>query len=160
MPQRNNRPLDVVICTDGSTTGRLGPGAWAAILVFGTHEKEISGYIPDGVGNGRMELMAVCEGLKALKRACRVRVISDSEYVVKGINTWLESVWVKKGWRTNSGKEPKHRDLWEQILYYKKIHDIEAVWERGHSGHHLNERADKIARGLRESHKNASNASA
>jgi ribonuclease HI len=157
VPHRN---LDVVIlCTDGSTAGKIGPGAWAAILVYGTHEKEISGYFPDGCGNGRMELMAVCEGLKTLKRSCRVRVISDSEYVVKGINTWLGQ-WVKKNWRTNTGKEPKHRDLWEQILYYKKIHSIEAVWERGHAGHHLNERADKIARGLRESHKNASSASA
>lgn len=160
MPRASDKPLDVVIlCTDGSTTGRIGPGAWAAILVYGTHEKEISGYFPDGVGNGQMELLAVVEGLKRLKRACRVRIISDSEYVVKGVNTWCHQ-WLSRGWKSKTGKEPKFRDLWQQILDFKAYHDIEAVWEKGHSSHVLNNRVDAIARGLRESHKNASNASA
>jgi ribonuclease HI len=113
-------------------------------LVFGTHEKEISGFYESGVTNIRMELYACIQGIKSLKRACCVRVISDSEYVVNGVNTWA-SQWAAKGWRTNSKKPVVHQDLWQELLDLKKIHHIEAVWERGHNGHVMNERADRIA---------------
>jgi ribonuclease HI len=157
VPHRSSYP-DVVITTDGSSTGRVGAGGWSAILVFGTHEKELSGYFEDGVTNIRMELYACLQGLKALKRACKVRIVSDSEYVVKGVNTWCHQ-WEARGWRTNTKKDVVHRDLWEEIIEMKKFHTIEAVWERGHNGHAMNERADIIARTARENgQKNANSA--
>jgi ribonuclease HI len=139
---------EVVIYSDGSSTGKVGAGAWAAILVFGTHEKEICGFYADGVTNIRMELYACIQGIKSLKRACRVRIISDSEYVVKGVNTWA-SQWAARGWQTNAKKPVVHQDLWQELLDLKKTHHIEAVWERGHNGHVMNERADSLARGAR-----------
>ena len=117
-------------------------------MVYGTHEKEIFGYFEENVTNQRMELYAVVQALKTLKRSCNVRIISDSEYVVEGIKTRLGQ-WVKKGWRTNAGNEPAHRDLWEEVLALQKMHNIEAVWERGHNGHAGNERADRLARTAR-----------
>ena len=143
---------DVTIVTDGSSTGKVGPGGWSAILIFGTHEKELSGYYAEGVTNIRMELLATIEGLKSLKRSCKVTIISDCEYVVKGINTWCHQ-WPGRNWRTKAKNDVSHRDLWEQIIQLKKLHEVTAVWERGHNGHTLNERADSLARGIREKNK-------
>ncbi len=124
---------------DGSSLGNPGFGGYGTILRYGKSEKIISGSEANTTNN-RMELKAVIEGLKALKAPCKVSIVSDSTYVVKAINEWLEN-WVKKNF-----KNVKNVDLWKEYLELSKPHKIEAAWVRGHDGHEENERCDKIAR--------------
>jgi ribonuclease HI len=140
---KNKRP-EVEIFTDGACSGNPGPGGYGAILRYGEVTKEISGYSPDTTNN-RMELMAVIEALRLLKRPSKVRVFSDSSYVVKGMNTWL-SGWVRRNW-INSKKQPVlNRDLWEELMKLSLPHEIEWKWIKGHEGHKENERCDELAR--------------
>jgi ribonuclease HI len=87
-----------------------------------------------------MELLAVIEGLRALKEPCEVEIVSDSSYVVKGINEWLEN------WKQKEFKKVKNPDLWKEYVEVSKPHKIKATWVRGHNGHEENERCDKIAK--------------
>ena len=128
-----------VIYTDGSSLGNPGPGGYCAILTSGSHEKVISGS-EENTTNNRMELLSVIEGLKALKEPCEVTVISDSTYVVKGINEWLKN-WVRKNFR-----EVKNPDLWKSYVEVSKNHKVNCQWVRGHSGHEFNEKCDQVAR--------------
>jgi ribonuclease HI len=134
----------VELYADGACSGNPGPGGYGAILRYGDTTKEISGC--DGeTTNNRMEMMAVIQGLLILKRPCRVRVVTDSNYVVKGMTEWVEK-WIRRKW-VNSKKEPVlNRDLWERLLELSKIHRIEWLWTKGHEGHKENERCDKLAR--------------
>lgn len=129
----------IALFCDGSALGNPGPGGYAAILRFGDREREICGGEVHTTNN-RMELLAVIEGLRALKEPCDVDVISDSSYVVKGINEWLEG-WVKRDF-----KKVKNPDLWEEYLEVSKSHKINAIWVRGHDGHVENERCDLLAK--------------
>lgn len=129
----------ITLFCDGSALGNPGPGGWAAILRFGNAEREICGG-EIHTTNNRMELLAVIEGLKALKEACEVEVVSDSSYVVKGINEWLEG-WIKKDF--NKVKNP---DLWREYMNIAKEHKVEATWVQGHNGHTENERCDVLAK--------------
>ena len=129
----------VTLFSDGSALGNPGPGGYGAILRFGKNEKEISG-AQEHTTNNRMELLAVIEGLKALKEPCEVDVVSDSSYVVKGINEWLD------GWVARSFKKVKNPDLWQEYREVSKPHRIHAIWVRGHNGHEENERCDILAR--------------
>lgn len=129
----------ITLFCDGSALGNPGPGGWAAILRFGNAEREICGG-EIHTTNNRMELLAVIEGLKALKEACEVEVVSDSSYVVKGINEWLEG-WIKKDF--NKVKNP---DLWREYMNIAKEHKVEATWVQGHNGHAENERCDVLAK--------------
>ncbi len=129
----------VTLFCDGSSLGNPGPGGYGGILRFGKYEKEYGGNELKTTNN-RMELKAVIEGLKLLKEPCEVKIISDSSYVVKAINEWLEN-WIKKGF-----KKVKNPDLWQEYLEVSKPHKIKATWIRGHNGHTENERCDKIAR--------------
>ena len=129
----------VTLFSDGSALGNPGPGGYGTILRFGDKEKEISGS-EEHTTNNRMELLAVIEGLRALKEACDVEVISDSSYVVKGINEWLVG-WVKKDF-----KKVKNPDLWRDYLEVASGHKIKGTWVRGHNGHEENERCDILAR--------------
>ena len=134
----------VEIFTDGACSGNPGSGGYGIILRYGKKEKEISGYCPDTTNN-RMELMAVIEGLKTLTRPSRVRIVTDSNYVYKGITTWING-WLKRNW-LNSRKRPVlNRDLWERLLTVSKPHQIEWRWIKGHSQHPENERCDKLAK--------------
>lgn len=141
--------MEVDIFTDGACKGNPGPGGWGAILRAGAHEKELWGG-EAGTTNNRMELTAVIEALKALKRASTVRVHTDSKYVQQGITAWIHS-WKKNGWRT-SGKQPvKNADLWQDLDALVQAHEVSWHWVKGHAGHPENERADQLAnRGVDE----------
>jgi ribonuclease HI len=134
----------VDIYTDGACSGNPGPGGWGAILRWNGHEKELFGYAP-ATTNNRMEMTAVIEALRSLKRLVPVRVHTDSQYVQKGMTEWIHG-WKRRGWKT-AGKEPvKNEDLWRALDELAAGHAIEWFWVRGHAGHPENERADELAR--------------
>lgn len=137
-------PEPVEIYTDGSSRGNPGPGGWAALLRFRGHEREIGGR-EAYTTNNRMELLAAIQGLEALRRPCRVRVVTDSTYVRDGITRWL-AAWKRRGWRTAGGQPVKNVDLWQRLETAASGHDVRWVWTRGHSGHPDNERVDRRAR--------------
>jgi ribonuclease HI len=133
----------VDIYTDGACRGNPGPGGWAALLLAGAHEKEISG-AENATTNNRMELMAVIAALEALKRASQVRLYTDSQYVRRGITEWLAQ-WKARDWKTADRKPVKNQDLWQQLEQAAARHRIEWHWVRGHTGVAGNERADALA---------------
>ena len=134
----------VEIFCDGACSGNPGPGGFGAILRYGGNVKELSGGARDTTNN-RMEMTAAIEALRQLTRPCRVRITSDSQYLVKGMTEWIEG-WQSKGWR-NSKKEPVlNKDLWEMLLALTKPHSVQWKWVRGHAGHAENERCDQLAR--------------
>ncbi|MDE3060503.1 MAG: ribonuclease HI [Pseudomonadota bacterium] len=135
----------VEIYTDGACSGNPGPGGWAAILVHGQAEKEITG-AEAHTTNNRMELMGAIGGLEALKGPCRVDLYTDSSYVQKGITEWLPG-WKRKGWKTADNKPVKNADLWQRLEEAAAPHEVDWHWVRGHAGHAYNERADKLAVG-------------
>ena len=134
---------DVEIFTDGACKGNPGPGGWAAIVRSGGREKELSGGEAETTNN-RMELLAAIRGLEALKRPCRVALYTDSNYVRDGITKWVHG-WKRNGWRTADKKPVKNEELWRALIEAAAPHAIEWHWERGHSGHPENERADRLA---------------
>lgn len=135
----------VTIYTDGACSGNPGPGGWGAILVYGEHEKELSGGEADTTNN-RMEMMAVISGLEALSSPCDVTVVTDSEYVMNGMTKWLKG-WQARGWKTADKKPVKNADLWQRMVQASSSHTLYWQWVRGHNGHEMNERADALARG-------------
>jgi ribonuclease HI len=139
---------EINLYSDGSSLGNPGPGGWGTILEYNGKEKEFCGG-QDNTTNNQMELKGVIEGLKALKEPCLVNVISDSTYVVKAINEWLEG-WVRNKWKTASKKPVKNIELWQEYLEVSKTHKIHAVWVKGHAGHEHNERCDILARTFAE----------
>lgn len=139
----------VEIFTDGACRGNPGPGGWGAVLRLGTIEKELWGGERETTNN-RMELTAAIQALAALKRPVSARVHTDSQYVLKGINTWIHA-WKKNGWRTSDKKPVKNADLWQELEQAASPHRLEWIWVKGHSGHPENERADALAnRGIDE----------
>jgi ribonuclease HI len=134
----------VEIYTDGACSGNPGPGGYAAILKYGQEIREISGYEVETTNN-RMEMMAVIEALRQLKRPCTVRVITDSQYVVKGMTEWIQG-WTKRNWLTSQKKPVLNKSLWQELLRLCKKHKIEWQWIKGHDGHPYNERCDQLAR--------------
>lgn len=135
---------DVVeIYTDGACRGNPGPGGWAALLLKGGVERELSGAVA-ATTNNRMELQAVIEALQALKRAVRARLYTDSQYVRLGITAWLVS-WKARGWKTSDRKPVKNQDLWMQLDALVAGHELEWHWVKGHSGVPGNERVDALA---------------
>ncbi len=134
----------VEIFSDGACSGNPGPGGWGTLLRCGEHVRELSGYEPETTNN-RMELMAAIAGLEALKRPCRVRLTTDSQYLKKGMTEWLPG-WIRRGWKNAQKKPVANRDLWERLLELEKQHQIEWCWVRGHAGHPENERCDELAR--------------
>ena len=133
----------VDIYSDGACKGNPGVGGWGALLRFGDHEKRLCGG-EASTTNNRMELTAVIEALKALKRHCQVRVHTDSQYVQKGISEWLPG-WKRKNWKASTGKPVKNQDLWQALDAEAGRHEIEWHWVRGHAGHPENEEADRLA---------------
>ncbi len=140
----------ITLFSDGSALGNPGPGGYGAILRYGDKERIISGG-EAYTTNNRMELLGVIEGLRALKEPCDVTIISDSSYVIKGINEWLEG-WVKRNFA-----KVKNPDLWQEYLRVSQPHQIHGVWVRGHNGHPENERCDVIARDEAEKFKKGLN---
>jgi ribonuclease HI len=138
-----NQLTRVDIFTDGACQGNPGPGGWAAILVSGQHRREVSGYA-SATTNNRMELQAALEGLRNLKQPCEVDLYTDSQYLKKGMESWL-SKWKKNGWRTASKEPVKNADLWEALEAEASKHTMRWHWVKGHAGHVENERCDFLA---------------
>ena len=135
---------EVTLYTDGACSGNPGPGGWGAILIYKDYKKEMSGGDKETTNN-KMELTAAIEGLRALKEPCRVKLYSDSKYLIDGITKdWARS-WRAKGWKKSDGKPALNVDLWEQILTLDEYHEIEYIWVKGHAGNPYNERCDRLA---------------
>ena len=134
----------VIIYTDGACRGNPGPGGWGAVLAYGSKKKELFGSERETTNN-RMEMMAVIEALRQLKRPCEVRIITDSQYVVKGMTEWIQG-WVKRNWLTSQKKPVLNKSLWKELLRLCAKHKIEWQWVKGHNGHPYNERCDQLAR--------------
>ena len=135
---------EVEIFTDGACSGNPGPGGWGAILRVANRERELSGGDP-ATTNNRMELMAAIMALEAVKRPCKVRLLTDSNYVRDGVTKWIHG-WKKNGWRTADKKPVKNVELWQRLDAARLPHKIDWIWVKGHSGHVENERADELAR--------------
>ena len=133
----------VEIYTDGACKGNPGVGGWGALLRYGGHEKELFGGEAHTTNN-RMELMAVIEGLRALKKRSQVEIYTDSQYVQKGVTEWLKN-WKARGWKTASKQPVKNDDLWKTLDGLLHSHDLSWHWVKGHAGHVDNERADELA---------------
>jgi len=133
----------VDIYTDGACRGNPGPGGWGAVLRAGGREREIMG-AERATTNNRMELTAAIEALGALKRPCRVRLHTDSQYLRKGITEWING-WKRRGWKTAGRKAVKNQELWRALDEETSRHQMEWIWVKGHSGHPENERADNLA---------------
>lgn len=142
----------VIIYTDGACSGNPGKGGWGAILKFGEHEKEFSGF-EELTTNNKMELTAAIEALNRLKEPCEVELYSDSAYLINCFEKrWLEG-WKAKGW-INSSKEPvKNIDLWKELDRLNKIHKITWIKVKGHSDNEFNNRCDKLATDEIKKHK-------
>ncbi len=136
----------VDIYTDGACSGNPGRGGWAAILVYGTREAELSGFEPQTTNN-RMELTAAIKGLSALKEPCEVTLYSDSQYLVNAINNGWLAGWKSHGWRKADKSEVLNPDLWRELDALLCVHNVCFVWVRGHNGHDYNERCDALATG-------------
>ncbi len=135
--------------TDGACSGNPGVGGWGAVLLAEKNNKiikrkEISGGLVDTTNN-QMELIAAIETLKALKKYTEICIITDSNYVKKGITEWLPS-WKKNNWKTSSKKEVKNRNLWEELEELVNKNKVDWQWVKGHAGNIENERADFLAR--------------
>jgi ribonuclease HI len=133
----------VMIYTDGACRGNPGPGGWGAILKYGRHEKSLSGG-EKATTNNRMELQAALEALRTLNEACQVTLFTDSEYLKRGVTEWMPN-WKRRNWRRKGG-QLANVDLWMKLDEEIVRHDINWRWVKGHAGHPLNERADKLAR--------------
>jgi ribonuclease HI len=130
----------VIIYTDGSAKGNPGNGGYGAVLISGSHQKQLSeGFVK--TTNNRMELLAVIAALEALKNnGTEVTVYSDSKYVVDSVGKkWLFN-WVKTNFK---GK--KNVDLWKRFLLIYPKHKVQFVWVKGHAGNHYNEICDELA---------------
>jgi ribonuclease HI len=133
----------VIIHTDGACSGNPGPGGWGAVLEYNGTVKELKGGTAQTTNN-QMELTAAIEALNALKRPCAVEIHTDSQYVKNGIQGWLHG-WKRNGWKTAAKKPVKNVELWQALDEATKRHTITWHWVKGHAGHDLNERADRLA---------------
>lgn len=133
----------VTVYTDGACEPNPGPGGWAALLLFGKHEKVLSGSEANTTNN-RMELTAAVRTLEALKEPCQVDLYTDSEYLRRGITEWLPD-WRRRGWKRKSGKLA-NTDLWQLLEASLKEHTVTWHWVRGHASDRLNQRVDSLAR--------------
>ena len=136
---------EVEIYTDGACTGNPGAGGYCAILIFKGVEKVVSGS-EETTTNNRMELLAAIKGLKALKESCKVKLYSDSQYLVDAFNKGWINDWQAKGWRTAGKSEVKNVDLWKDLLELMSIHEVELIKVKGHADNEYNNKCDKIAR--------------
>ena len=139
-----NNMDEVTIYTDGACSGNPGPGGWGAILMLGENRKEISSG-SENTTNNIMELTAVIEALKILKRPCKVNIYSDSAYVVNAfLQKWIYG-WMKKGWKTAGGDPVKNKELWQELYSLTKTHDVTFNKVKGHADHEFNNRCDEMA---------------
>ena len=136
---------NITLYTDGACSGNPGAGGWACVLIFNDNKKEMSGG-ESLTTNNKMELLAVINGLKALKEPCNVEIFSDSAYVVNAfLNDWIGN-WIKNGWKTANKKEVLNQELWKELIQLSRIHNIHWNKVKGHSDNELNNRCDELAR--------------
>lgn len=136
---------EVTIYTDGACSGNPGPGGYGAILMLGENKKEISGG-QKNTTNNIMELTAVIEALKLLKRPCKVHLYSDSAYVVNAfLQNWI-SGWIKNNWKNSNKEEVKNKELWQELIALTKTYDVTFHKVKGHSDNEFNNRCDELAR--------------
>src|SRR6056297_3625573 len=139
----SNKP-EVIVYTDGACSGNPGPGGWGAVLRWNGTEKELSGGATQTTNN-RMEMQAVIEALKALKKPCLVKIHSDSALIINAFQQgWIKN-WQKRGWRKSNKKPVENKDLWQEMLKAMEPHQVVWVKVKGHAGIELNERADQLA---------------
>lgn len=144
----------IEIYTDGACIGNPGAGGWGAVLLYKGHQKEISGKA-NYTTNNRMEMKAVIEALKAVKKSeSGITIYTDSKYVMDGITKWIFS-WKNNGWKSANKKPIKNDELWRELDESCANHVIKWVWVKGHDGNHFNEMADKLARKAAESARDA-----
>lgn len=134
----------VIVYTDGACSGNPGKGGWGAVLIYGDKKKEISGYSEETTNN-KMELQAVIEALKLLKRRCDVELYTDSVYVKDGITKWIHK-WKKNNWRTSKKDDVKNKELWMELDRLTNEHVINWNWVKGHTDNEINNRVDELAR--------------
>lgn len=136
---------EVTIYTDGACSGNPGPGGWGAILMYKGNKKEISG-AKKGTTNNVMELTAVIEALKLLKYSCKVKLYSDSAYVVNAfLQHWIVN-WQKNNWKTSDKNDVKNKELWQELVELTNMHDVVFIKVKGHSDNEYNNRCDELAR--------------
>lgn len=134
----------IEVFTDGACSGNPGPGGWGVLIRSGTVEKTFSG-AEAHTTNNRMEMMAVIQGLTKLTAFCNVNVVTDSQYVCKGVAEWMPK-WKKNGWMTAQRQPVKNVDLWQALDEAVSRHTVTWKWVRGHTGHRENEIVDALAR--------------
>ena len=133
----------IIIYSDGACKGNPGKGGWGAVLIAGKYQKHIAGFV-ERTTNNRMEITAVIEALKIIKKPSVMTIYSDSNYLKEGITNWIHS-WKINNWK-NKKKEPvKNIDLWQELESLTKQHQINWQWVKAHSGNHFNEIADSLA---------------
>ena len=135
---------EVIIYTDGSARGNPGPGGYGAVLLSGTHKKELKAGFKKTTNN-RMELLAAIVAIESLNQACKVTVFTDSKYVSNAMTEgWIHG-WRQKGWSRGPNKPLKNKDLWQRLYDAIVIHKMEWKWVKGHAGNPNNERCDYLA---------------
>ena len=142
------RPQVTIYTDGGAKPNPGGPGGWAALLISGEHQRELSGAEP-GTTNNRMELTAAIMALEALREPCLVTLYTDSQYLKNGIALWLPG-WLRKGWKTSARKPVKNQDLWQRLHTACQNHEVHWRWVRGHAGNQENQRVDRLASAARE----------
>lgn len=135
----------VEIYTDGACSGNPGIGGWAAVLIYKSTQREISG-AELSTTNNRMELTAIIKALEALKEPCRVTLYSDSSYSLDPfLKEWIYG-WIMRGWRTGTNEPVKNPDLWKILVELTNKHEVKFVKVKGHADNALNNRCDLLAR--------------
>jgi len=141
--------MTIQLITDGSCLSNpKGPGGWACLIRNGDKEQILHGFELE-TSNNRMEMQAAISGLQNLWPGAQVQVLTDSEYLKKGITEWVPG-WKRRGWMTKEGKPVKNKDLWVKLDALVRIYRVEWSWVKGHTGHADNERVDKAARQMAE----------
>ncbi len=147
----NNKPK-ITIYTDGACSGNPGKGGWGAILIyksknseghFNEIKKKISGH-EEFTTNNKMELTAVIEALKNIKKTSNIELFTDSKYVLDGFTKWLPN-WQKNGWKSSNKNKVKNIELWKELFNLSLQHSINWHWVKGHSDNNLNNEVDKLA---------------
>ena len=136
---------EVTIYTDGACSGNPGPGGWGAVLMYGEHRKEISGGDAHTTNN-RMELTGPIEALELLNQPCKVRLYSDSAYLVNAFNQHWIANWQRNGWQTSQKKPVENKELWQRLLELCRTHEVEFIKVKGHADNAENNRCDELAR--------------